>query len=121
MDAIHTITASDWQLAIGQPGKALTGLADIAQCFRVILTTPKGSDPLRPDFGSDVWQYVDWPIAQALPHLVRECWDAITLWEPRVTLESIKPRQGDEPHQVVVAIAWRVAGQGATQNAEVAL
>lgn len=112
MDAITDITARDWQLALGRPGKAVHGQEDIEQCFRVILTTPKGSDPLRPEFGSDVWRYVDYPIAHALPHLVRECWDAISLWEPRVVLESIKPRVGDEPHQVVIALRWRLAGQG---------
>ncbi|GKT21646.1 GPW/gp25 family protein [Acidovorax sp. SUPP3334] len=121
MDAIDTITASDWQLAIGLPGKAVTGLADIAQCIRVILTTPKGSDPLRPEFGSDIAQYVDWPRDQALPHLVRACWEAITLWEPRVELDAVKPRMGDAPHQVVVAIVWRLAGAADLQSTEVAL
>ena len=107
MDAFTTLTARDWQLALGQPAIALTGRDDIAQCIRIILTTPKGSDPLRPEFGSDIWRYLDHPIDQALPHLVRESWDAITRLEPRATLESIKPRLGDEPQQIVIAIHWK--------------
>ena len=119
MDAFTTLTARDWQLALGQPAIALTGRDDIAQCIRIILTTPKGSDPLRPEFGSDIWRYLDHPIDQALPHLVCESWDAITRWEPRAALESVKPRLGDEPQQVVIAIHWKDSA-GADFTLEVA-
>lgn len=70
-------------------GNVVQGLQDVDQCIRIILTTPKGSDPLRPTFGVDVWQYLDFPIAAARPAMVREVTDAILQWEPRVKLLKV--------------------------------
>ncbi len=110
MTPLNTITAQDWQLALGQPGDVVTELGDIAQCIQVILTTPRGSDPLRPQFACDIWRYIDYPVDQAIPHIVREAWDAIETFEPRAELVSITPRLGD-PGQLIVAVVWRRAGQ----------
>ena len=80
------ITSADWSLKLGAIGEAVQGLADVEQCLAIIVTTPRGSDPLRPTFGADVWRYIDFPISVALPAIVRELTAAITAWEPRVTL-----------------------------------
>ena len=34
--------------------------------------TPKGSVPHRPEFGSDIWRYLDLPTDEAVPHVIRE-------------------------------------------------
>jgi phage baseplate assembly protein W len=90
------IASADWSLALdiqGVPGSGIgnvvQGLADVNQCIQIILTTSKGSDPLRPTFGADVWRYIDAPINAAIPEIVREVTEAILRWEPRVTLISI--------------------------------
>lgn len=121
MDAWTDITARDWQQAMGRPGEVVTGLDDVAQCLRVILTTARGSDPLRPEFGSDIWRYVDHPIDQAIPHIVREVWDAVTLWEPRVTLERVTVRAGEQPGHVVLRVQWRLTGADSGTAMEVTL
>ena len=50
----------------GQPGSAIgrvvMGVDDVDQCIAIILTTPKGTDVLRPTFGTDLWKYIDAPI-----------------------------------------------------------
>lgn len=119
MKAFTTITARNWQLALGQPGDVVVDLDDIHQCIRVILTTPKGSDPLRPEFACDLWRYIDHPIDRATPHIVREAWTAITTFEPRIELISITPRLGDEPGQIVVSIVWHLRGQDQPITTEV--
>jgi hypothetical protein len=93
---LSDITSADWSLAVDQPGipgsglgSVVQGIADVNQCIRIILTTPQGSDPLRPTFGANIWQYVDYPINSAIPAIVREITQAITLWEPRVTVISV--------------------------------
>jgi len=83
------ITSADWSLKLGAIGEVVQGVADVDQCIGIILTTPKGTDPLRPTFASDIWRYIDHPIDEALPAIVRELTAAITLWEPRVTLLAI--------------------------------
>lgn len=76
-----------------QPSRSGTGFAteyeDIQQSISNILETPLGSNPLRPDFGSNVNLYIDWPTNRARPHLVRETVEAIKRWEKRVTVTKV--------------------------------
>jgi len=120
MTTLTDITSADWSLALGTPGlpgsglgNVVQGLADVNQCLQIILTTPKGSDPLRPTFGADIWQYIDYPIDAAIPAIVREVTEAITLWEPRVRLVSVTatPAADASPQSgahLNVAITWRL-------------
>ena len=119
MTPIAQITARNWQLALNQPGDIVADLDDISQCIRIILTTPKCTDPLRPDFACDLWRYIDYPIDRAIPHIVGEAWDAIETFEKRIELISITPRLGDEPSQIVVTIVWRLRDQDQQSTTEV--
>jgi hypothetical protein len=83
------ITSADWSLALGAIGEVVEGIDDVEQCLGIIVTTPRGSDPLRPTFGSNIWRYIDFPINLALPAIVSELTSAITMWEPRVNLVSV--------------------------------
>lgn len=71
-------------------------IEDIAQCVHTILTTIKGSDPLRPDFGSDVYLYIDRPINEIQALLVYTVTESLQKWEKRIKvkkcrLETIEP------------------------------
>ena len=121
------IVSGDWSLMLdstagGGPGSGLgnvvEGLADVDQCIRIILTTPKGTDPFRPTFGCDLWQYLDLPINIATAHIVREVYEAITTWEPRAIVESVTVTPLlDETSQsgahLNVVIVWQVNLGGA--------
>jgi len=96
---LDDITSADWSLRLdgtGQPGSGIgsvvQGLADVNQCVGIILTTPQGSDPLRPTFAADLWQFIDYPINSVLPAVVQEVTRALTIWEPRITIVSITAR-----------------------------
>lgn len=111
-----SITAAHWQPALGTPGGVVEGLRDIDQAIRIVLTTPKGSDAHRPDFGSDLHLYIDWPTNRVTPHLVRETVDAIRRWETRVSVVQVQVSIDDE--HVTVRVQWRVA-DGVPQLTEV--
>ena len=49
-----------WQLAPEGSG-VVQGADDIDQCIRNILSTRKGADVTRPDFGSDHYKWLDTP------------------------------------------------------------
>lgn len=102
-----SITAAHWQPALGTSGEVVEGLRDIDQAIRIILTTPKGSDAHRPEFGSDLHLYIDWPVNRVTPHLVREAVDAIHRWETRVMVVQVQVRI-EEAH-VFLRVQWRVA------------
>ena len=81
-----------WQpapLASGQD--IVQDLDDINQCIENILATRKGSDVLRPDFGSNWFDYIDYPEDEFIPNTVRE-----------VTFA------GHAPH-ITMTVHWRVA------------
>ncbi len=86
---LDDIRSADWSLKLGAIGEIVEGIADVEQCLGIIVTTPQGTDPLRPTFGSNIWRYIDQPINTALPAMVSELTSAITRWEPRVTLVSV--------------------------------
>ncbi|MGU3349974.1 GPW/gp25 family protein [Pseudomonas monsensis] len=110
------ITATHWQPALGTSGEVVEGLRDIDQSIRIILTTPKGADAHRPDFGSDLHLYIDWPVNRVTPHLVRETVDALRRWETRISVVQVKVQI--EGAQIRVRVQWRVA-DGVAQLTEV--
>jgi phage baseplate assembly protein W len=105
------ITSADWSLKLGAIGEVVQGIRDVDQCIGIILTTPKGSDVLRPTFGVDIWRYVDYPMNSAVPAIVREVTTAITLWEPRVSIVSVSaaPAADDSSQagaHLEVSVTW---------------
>ncbi|AIC20218.1 baseplate protein [Pseudomonas chlororaphis] len=111
-----SITAAHWQPALGTSGEVVEGLRDIDQSIRIILTTPKGADVHRPDFGSNLHLYIDWPVNRVTPHLVRETVDALRRWETRISVVQVQVQI--EESQIRVRVQWRVA-DGVTQLTEV--
>lgn len=117
---LSEIRSADWSLkldSVGQPGSGIgdvvMGVDDVDQCIAIILTTPKGSDVLRPTFGTDLWRYIDAPINQAGPAVVREVTQSITQWEPRVKVLSVTTTAlagvATQPGaHVEITIAWQL-------------
>lgn len=117
---LDDITSADWSLrldATGQPGSGIgnvvQGLADVNQCVGIILTTPQGSDPLRPTFAADLWQFIDYPINSVLPAVVQEVTRALTLWEPRITIVSISAQPvidstAQSGAHLDIAVTWKL-------------
>ena len=87
MASVKEIQASDWQLSVEGVGMVVQGLDDIRQCVNLILLTRKGSDPLRPEFGCDMYLYIDKPINTAL--MKKAMLEAIRQWEPRIDVLGI--------------------------------
>lgn len=107
-----TIQSQYWSPKLGEAGQAVENADDIDQCIRIILGTPKGSDPHRPEFASNIHNYVDWPLNQITPHLIRETFAAVGRWEPRIELVRVEfdyDRAVNEA-QLVLSVFWRLAG-----------
>ncbi len=109
------ISSVDWSLKLGAPGEIVEGLDDVEQCLAIILTTPRGSDPLRPTFAVDLAQYVDQPISRSLPAIVRDVSDAIARWEPRIKLISVSAAiaAGSDGSNLQVTVTWQLKLAGA--------
>lgn len=86
---IDEIKATNWQLSNQMIGQVVEGIDDIRQCIGTILTTTKGSDPMRLLFGSDIWQFIDNPVNTAVANISAEIIDSIGKWEPRVRIKEL--------------------------------
>jgi phage baseplate assembly protein W len=123
------ITSADWSLKLNAIGQVVQGIDDIEQCIEIILTTPQGSDLLRPTFGADLWQYIDNPLTVAVPSIVREVSAAISMWEPRVTLQSVTVTPATDSSSqsdahLNVSVTWQLklaGGSSSSQTTVVAL
>lgn len=102
------MTALWWQYSLASDG-IVQNEAELDQAIKIILTTPYRSDPHRPTFASDVWNYIDYPVPRAAPNVVREAVVAIERWEPRVDLLNVDV----QPYRpgiagLTVTAEWRV-------------
>lgn len=86
---IDDMKATNWQLSNQMIGQVVEGIDDIRQCIGTILTTTKGSDPMRLLFGSDIWQFIDNPVNTAVANISAEIIDSIGKWEPRVRIKEL--------------------------------
>jgi len=119
MATLKDITYVDWQLKLNEIGGIAEGADDINQCIAVILLTPKGFVPHRPTFGSNVRKYVDYPINEAVPNIIRETTDAILMWETRINIKSVKVEIIES--QIKIKVEWTLKNDKTSGTAEVAL
>jgi len=85
-----SIQTANWQACISDPKVVVEDANDIAQCIYTILATVKGSDPLRPDFGSDLYKFIDQPINLVQPQMIFEVFNALEKWEPRIVVNRVR-------------------------------
>ena len=96
-----------WSQKVGAIGQVVTDAEDIHQCLRIIMLTRKGQDIHRPSFASNLPDYIDHPIQTAKPHVIRETYQAIKNWEPRVLLDRVTVSY-PEISQLQVRAEWRL-------------
>lgn len=117
MTTLKDIKYADWQLKLNNIGEISEGIDDINQCIAIILTTQKGSVPHRPDFGSEIYKYIDYPINEAVPNIIRESIDAINKWEERISLVSVNASIDES--NVKIEVEWKLKDSGIGDVTEV--
>lgn len=104
MTNLNEITYVDWQCKLNEIGSVAEGVDDINQCIAIILLTRKGLDPHRPTFGSEIYKYIDYPVNEAIPNIIREATDAISLWETRIKINSVNANISNST--IIIKIEW---------------
>ena len=114
---LDEIAATDWSPRLGTPGAVMQGAEDVDQCIRIILATPRGSVPHRPELGCDLWRYLDLPVERARPFMVREVVDAVERWEPRAELVAVTATTDpDDVTALVVDVTYRPRGTATAER-----
>ncbi len=119
MTNLNEITFVDWQYKLNDIGSVAEGVDDINQCIAVILTTRKGSVPHRPTFGSEIYKYVDYPVNEVIPNIIREATDAITQWETRIKIKSINA--AIQESKITIKVEWTLIQGNAVRTTTVTL
>lgn len=113
MATLADVRSQNWQISTQALGDIVQGWEDIKQCIDVLLTTQKGTDPFRPNFGVDIYSYIDTPTNEALPALVLDVQQQIELWETRVRITEL--RTNLDVSTITLQVYWESA-LGTGQN-----
>lgn len=116
---VNRIDTPDWSMSLDGVGQVVRDGDDIAQSIKIIVMTEKGSDPLRPGFGSDVAQIVDQPIDIAIGALKRNIIEQVERWEPRAEIEQID--HDVEGEKITLSVVWRDRRTGTETQTEVSI
>lgn len=119
MATLQDIKYADWQPKLNKIGEISEGINDINQCISIILTAQKGSVPHRPEFGSEIYKYIDYPINEAVPNIIRESIDAVKRWETRIDIKNVTAEIIEQ--QINIQIEWQLKDSELTANTEVLL
>jgi phage baseplate assembly protein W len=88
---INKVKSSIWSISLQKQGDLVEGIEHINQCLVILLTTRKGADPLRPEFGCGIIQKLDRPIQQVKSLLANEIKTAIDMFITDITVVKIEP------------------------------
>ncbi len=95
------------QLKLNTFGVLLEGLEDLSQRVKLILETPKGSIPHDPEFGSEIYRYLDMPINRAKPFVIKEALKALKRWIPELEVKEIKVNSEGNRFSFEIKAIWK--------------
>lgn len=103
------VTLNSWQISAGEYGDILQDIADISQSIALILNTVPGSDPLRPDFGSYLFSYIDTPINAAASAIKKTVSFDVERWEPRIRVNRVEVTTSpDDIYSLDITVVWQM-------------
>lgn len=95
-------------------GGYLSGISHLKQSIKDILTTPIGSRVMRRDYGSRLFQLTDAPSNRStVADIYSATVDALTKWEPRFRLSSVKLTDS-APGTLVLSVVGQYLPDGQT-------
>lgn len=106
---VTKIASTNWSPELELEGQIVENIQDINQAIFIILSSPVGCDPHRPDFATNIQDYIDRPQNVAIPLLVRDIQESIIKWEPRIDIVSIDVDfLPEEIERIEVTIVWQL-------------
>lgn len=107
--SVDKIQSLNWSPKLDEFGSIVENFDDIDQCIKIILTTPRGSDPHRPTFATGLFNYIDYPQTAVKQFLIKEVFESLLTWEPRIEIDgvNISFNQSDLG-SIEIEVRWRV-------------
>lgn len=121
-DATKDFLGSGWKFPPRLDARGRMELAhqeqDVEEAVRIILLTNKGERPMRPEFGSDLFQLQFAPNDGATAGLARRyVEEALSMWEPRIDIIEVDaaPDAGN-PARLNIDIRYRIQATNSIRN-----
>lgn len=106
-----------WPFPLRPNAPYAEGPEKVRQSIRIILETEPGERLMRPTFGCRLRRYLMKPNTAATRTLMqRDIELALSLWEPRIRLESVRVEPGEDPALVMIRIDYVHRRDGSTEN-----
>ncbi|MCP3922639.1 MAG: baseplate assembly protein W [Desulfobacterales bacterium] len=87
--------------------------SSIQKSVERILSTPVGTRVMRPEFGSSLFELIDRRADDAwLVDCVSYTFDAIDRWEPRISVQTVKPQIDGQTVKVAIEAVVKETGEG---------
>jgi uncharacterized protein len=116
-DLIGSGWAFPGQITPGGSVRLVSGGEEIDAALRMILTTAPGERVMRPDFGCAMWEQVFAPVnANTLGLIEQSVREAVTRWEPRVEIDSVRAEPEGDGSVIAIGIAYRVKATNDHRN-----
>ena len=101
---------NDKSIDINNFGKFVEGIDDIRQCWYIIINTIKGSDPLRPDFGCGIFDYLDKPITSFSGEFSSMIIQDLEKYEPRTEIKKAEVSINNGEISVTITAEYTATG-----------
>jgi phage baseplate assembly protein W len=93
------------------------GAEKVRQSIWIILDTEPGERAMRPTFGCGLRRYLMKPNTAATRALIQYDVDqALSTWEPRIQLTSVRVDPGDDPSLVLIEVDYTILRDGKPGN-----
>jgi phage baseplate assembly protein W len=93
-----------------------SGVSEVNQCIQLLIATVPGERVMRPTFGcrlyTRVWENIDQVASEGLSD-IRE---ALTNFEPRISLISVNSRIFRDEGRVLFAVEYRIRDTNVVEN-----
>ncbi len=108
MNLLSEIISKDFQMRLyGGSGEIVVDDDDVSQCLAVIVMTRPGEVPHEPEFGCDLWEYVDRPVNEVQLFVSTAVINAVRRWEPRVEVLGVAYEYNAEFSGLAVEVKYR--------------
>ena len=77
------------EFSISDPNKLIDGIEAINQQILLAITTVKGSDPYRADFGTTIFSQIDSEVKESIPIIKVEIINVLAAYVPNITVVSV--------------------------------
>lgn len=101
---VTEVKSSLWAMSLQGIGNIVQGVDYINQSIEIVLTTRKGEDLLRPDFGCSIFDLLDKPINMVRASMLNEVTKAIKQYITEIKVTSVTT-QIDGGH-LTVNVQW---------------